>query len=342
MRSSARSISWQQRLSTAWQSHGLLACLLWPLSLLFGMLGSGRRRLYRRGLLQSFRLPVPVIVVGNIFVGGTGKTPLVIWLVQALRRAGFEPGVISRGYGATAQTICTVTADSTAAHVGDEPLLIAQRAGCAVVIGRDRVAAGRRLLRDHPAVNVIISDDGLQHYRLQRTFEIMLFDERGGGNRWLLPAGPLREPMSRRRDATIVNGGSIPASFPPQTMLMQLCGEYAEALSDRTLRRPLRGLTGRILAAAGIGNPQRFFTLLRDSGLTTETMALPDHHVFSAASFAGVEADLILITEKDAVKCAQIDSLKNDPRLWVVPVAARIDDALADQILEKLRGYPTA
>ena len=338
----ARTRNWQDHLTAAWQSRGLTASLLWPISLLFGLLSATRRGMFRCGLLQSFALPVPVIIVGNVVVGGTGKTPLVISLVHALRQAGYVPGVISRGYGAVALAVHAVTPDSVAALVGDEPLLIAQQTGCAVTIGRDRVAAARQLLRDHPTVNVILSDDGLQHYRLQRTFEIVLFDERGGGNRWLLPAGPLREPMSRRRDATVVNGSRIPAKFPPQTMLMQLCGDHAEALSNRTDKQPLRGLSGRILAAAGIGNPQRFFTLLRDAGLVIDTMALPDHHVFSDASFADVEADLILITEKDAVKCVQIDSLKNDPRLWVVPVTARIDAALADQIVEKLRGYPTA
>ena len=325
----------------AWQRRGLLACLLLPVALLFGVLLVVRRFAFRRGWLASHRLPVPVIVVGNVFVGGTGKTPLVLWLVAALRDAGFVPGVISRGYGGQQGRSGAVLADSLPQQVGDEPLLIARRGDCPVFVGRDRVAAARALLAAHPSVNVLVSDDGLQHYRLQRTVEIILFDERGGGNGWLLPAGPLREPMSRRRDFTVVNGAGVPLGFPVDTIRMTLIGHHAEALAQRTRSVPLSSLSGHILAAAGIGHPERFFRMLRDQGLTIDTLALPDHHDFSDNPFAGINADVILITEKDAVKCAEIEALKIDPRLWVVPVAACFDGPLAELIVEKLRGYPT-
>ena len=341
-------------LTSAWQRRGLLACLLWPVSLLFRLLVGLRRRQYLAGWRASTRLPVPVIVVGNIYIGGTGKTPFTIWLVQALRRAGYVPGVISRGYGANATAgapaIRAVSADSVAAEVGDEPLLIARRALCPVVVGRNRVAAARVLLEAYPEVNLILSDDGLQHYPLQRDIEIVLCDARGNGNGWLLPAGPLREPATRRRDFTVVNlaaTAAFPTSLPDAAIRMQLMGEYAERLGDSMQTKALTEFSAvtpapRILAAAGIGNPQRFFSMLLGMGLVFESLALPDHYDFSTNPFAALDAEIILITEKDAVKCSQIETIKNDPRMWVVPVAAQIDDALPHQIVEKLRGHPTA
>ncbi len=309
-----------------------------------------RRRLFLLGWASSTRIRVPVIVVGNIFIGGTGKTPLVIWLVQALRDAGYVPGVISRGYGAQNDAPRAVQAESSPRDVGDEPVLIAHHAACPVMVGRDRVAAAQALLASHPEVNVIISDDGLQHYALQRDVEIVLFDSRGIGNGWMLPAGPLREPKRRHADFTVAHAQTIPSELPRSAMRMQLSGDVAERLADRFQRMPLTAImdfvgvnpTARIVAAAGIGNPQRFFMMLRGAGLDFQAMPLPDHFDFSVNPFADVSADIILVTEKDAVKCMQIEGLKNDPRLWVVPVTARIDGALAEQIVEKLRGRPTA
>jgi tetraacyldisaccharide 4'-kinase len=288
-----------------------------------------------------------VLVVGNIFIGGTGKTPLTIWLAETLLAAGFRPGIISRGHGGAGSAPRPVTADALAGEVGDEPLLIARRTGCPVMVGRDRPAAGRALLAAHPDVNVIISDDGLQHYALQRDIEIVLFDGRGAGNGWLLPAGPLREPVSRKRDFTVVNA---PALTPPLAAAvgaapfrMQLAGQVAERMMARGERIALKDLAGRRLAAAaGIGNPERFFAMLRAQGLAFAAVPLPDHHDFLDQPFAHVDADIILITEKDAVKCGQIENLKNDPRLWVVPVTAQLDAALAEQIVEKCRGCSTA
>lgn len=344
---SSNSSSLETTLTRAWLRRGPLACALWPLSLLFRAVSGVRKLLFRAGLLKSTRLPVPVIVVGNIFIGGTGKTPLTIWLAEALRAAGFNPGIISRGHGGSDSAARAVGPESKASEVGDEPLLIARRTGCPVVVGRDRGAAGRALLAAHPHIDVILTDDGLQHYALQRDIEIMLFDGRGAGNGWLLPAGPLREAPSRRRDFTIVNAPDITPALRQAVggapFRMQLAGEFAEPLLRPGERVPLASLRGkRLVAACGIGNPQRFFTLLRGAGLEVAELALPDHHDFLDRPFAAVDADIILITEKDAVKCAQIENLKNDPRLWVVPVTAQLESALAQQIVEKCRGCSTA
>jgi tetraacyldisaccharide 4'-kinase len=329
----------------------LAACLLWPLSLLFRLAVAVRLALYRFGMLKAERIRVPVIIVGNVYVGGTGKTPLTIWLVEALQGAGYTPGVVSRGHGAQNSGPRAVTSTSVPQEVGDEPVLIAQRTHCPLMVGRNRVAAAQALLILHPQVNVIVSDDGLQHYALQRDVEIVLFDARGAGNGWLLPAGPLREPVSRRCDFTVINSPSRAPVWPRAAIQMRLIGTVAERLQDRSQVMPLASLVTavdpekggrRIAAAAGIGNPERFFGMLRDAGLAFEQIPLPDHFDFAEFSFAGVAADVILITEKDAVKCLHIAALRDDPRLWVVPVTAQIDPMLAEQILEKLRGPPTA
>lgn len=327
--------------------RGLLAWCLLPLACLFGLLAGLRRGFYRLGWLKATRLPVPVIVVGNLFVGGTGKTPMVIFLVEALRAAGYQPGVISRGYGSKESAPQAVTTTSSPQAAGDEPLLIAQRTGCPVMVGRDRAAAAQALLARYPQVDLIISDDGLQHYALGRDVEIVLFDARGGGNGWLMPAGPLREPLSRPRDFTVVNGGQAPG-IEGEVIAMHLVGEIAYALNSPSRTRSLADLANenarglKLVAAAGIGNPARFFGMLERAGLAVETLPLPDHYDYADNPFAAVQADIILITEKDAVKCRTIEALRNDPRLWVVPVTARVDAALPERIVEKLRGFPTA
>jgi tetraacyldisaccharide 4'-kinase len=341
------SSSFASTLERAWLRRGALACALWPLSLLFGAIAGLRAAFYRLGLLRSQRLPVPVIVVGNIFIGGTGKTPLTIWLAEALRAAGFNPGVISRGHGGEGAAPRAVGPDSSAREVGDEPLLIAQRTGCPVVVGRDRAAAGRALLAAWPEVDVLLTDDGLQHYALERDIEIVLFDGRGVGNGWLLPAGPLRERAARRRDFTVINSpapsSQLLRAVGGAPFRMQLVGRVAEPLMPGAAPRALDALGAtRVAAAAGIGNPGRFFALLRAAGVDFTELALPDHHDFLDHPFDGLDADLILITEKDAVKCRQIENLKHDPRLWVVPVTAQLDAALAEQIVEKCRGCSTA
>ena len=336
--------------------RGWLARALWPVSLLFKLLVKLRRYTYAAGWADATRLPVPVIVVGNSFVGGTGKTPFTIWLAQTLIQAGYRPGIISRGYRAEGNHVRLVTGQSKPLEVGDEPVLIATHTGCPVMVGRKRVVAAQALLHQHPEVNVIVSDDGLQHYALKRDIEIMLFDARGIGNGWLLPAGPLREPATRTADFVVVNAlqdnaeasGKLPQL--EQGFRMHLAAGYVYSMRDVSRKQALHEITdggqgsgsADILAAAGIGNPARFFFMLRRAGLSFREMPLPDHYDFTINPFAGVKADIILITEKDAVKCREIDGLKNDPRLWVVPVTAHIDPALAEQILERIRGYSTA
>ncbi len=331
-----------------WLGRSILAILLYPLSLLFRGITTLRQFAYQSGLLKSTKLPVPVIVVGNIFVGGTGKTPIVIWLVQILRDAGFTPGVISRGYGSSNKQPQSVDpCSSQATDVGDEPLLIAIRTQCPLVVCRKRVAAAQYLLAEHPETDIIISDDGLQHYALARDIEILVFDGRGAGNQWMLPAGPLREPPSRRGDFTIINGHNYPAPNNPiytdSMFLMQLKIITAEQLADRSNVKMLSDIKGKITVAAGIGNPARFFASLKEQLPDFEEMPLPDHYSFAENPFRNTASETILITEKDAVKCAQHPELMADHRIWVVPATVEIDNHLLEnKIVEKCREYKTA
>jgi len=324
-------------LARAWQRRGVWAWALAPIALLFGAITAARRLAFARGWRRVERLPVPVVIVGNVTVGGTGKTPTVIALVEALRQAGYTPGVISRGYGVQFEGVRAVTGAASAQQVGDEPLLIARRASVPLWIGRDRPAAARALLAAHPDVDVIVSDDGLQHYRLGRDVELVVFDQRLGGNGFLLPAGPLREPLSRRRDATLINDPNAAtrhAPYPwPDTYALRVLPSAAWQLDQPALKRELITFAGRrVLAAAGIGAPERFFATLRAAGLAIETLALPDHYDYSIDPFATSTAEVILITEKDAVKYGRAD-----PRIWVVPIAAQLDSALLGLVLGKLK-----
>ena len=302
-----------------------------------------RRALYRAGLLHSERLPVPVVVVGNITVGGTGKTPLVIHLARALRALGRHPGIVSRGYRGDAAHVAEVTPGSDPGVVGDEPLLLARRSDCPVFVGRDRVAAARALLARHPRCDLILSDDGLQHYRLDRAVESAVFDERGVMNGWCLPAGPLREPVSRlaQVDAVVLNGIAVsPApSFPGPVFAMRLLDQGFQRLDDPLLKCRAADLAGKTLhAVAGIGAPQRFFDRLRAMELVFTEHAFPDHHGFLAEELA-FDGDAILTTEKDAVKLARLSLLLP---VWVLPVTAETSPDLAAFVLEKIDGRPSA
>jgi tetraacyldisaccharide 4'-kinase len=342
----------EAQLAHAWQRRGALAWGLTPLAAVFAAVSGARRAAFAAGWLKSVRVGVPVVVVGNVTVGGTGKTPTVIALVEALRAAGFSPGVVSRGYGAKIERPTPVTADTPARISGDEPLLIARRTGVPVWVSPDRVAAATALCGAHSDVDVIVSDDGLQHYRLQRDFELVVFDHRLGGNGFLLPAGPLREPLSRHRDATLVNN-PFDRTLPPwpNTFALKLEPGDAWHLANPALRRPLAQFAisapapgqapqdaQRIVAAAGIGSPERFFATLRAAGLAPQTMPLPDHYAYTSNPFADVTADAILVTEKDAVKLGAW----NDARIWVVPVVAALDHRLITLVVEKLRGRSSA
>ena len=327
-------------MTRAWQKRGWLAWLLWPLSLVFGCVAALRRASFSLGLRKSERVGVPVVVVGNVTVGGTGKTPTVIALARALRDAGYHPGIVSRGYGAHVPEPFDVRPDSRATEAGDEPLLIRRRSEAPVVVHPDRVRAARTLLTAHLEVDVIISDDGLQHYRLARDAELIVFDHRLGGNGMLLPAGPLREPLSRRRDATLVNNPydrALPAW--PNTFSLKLATGDAWNVATPSLRRPLAQFAhSRVLAAAGIGSPERFFATLRAQGITPSTRALPDHYRFDSNPFDSDDVDAVLVTEKDAVKC----TAWRDDRLWAVPVEAVLDPRLIALVVEKLRGRTPA
>jgi tetraacyldisaccharide 4'-kinase len=317
-----------------WARRGLLAWALLPIGRVFFFLVALRRLFFWLGIFGAVRLPVPVIVVGNITAGGSGKTPLVLWLIDRLRQRGRRPGVVSRGYGGSAQGVREVGNDSDAAEVGDEPLLIRLRAGCPVVVGRDRVEAARALLAAHDC-DLIVCDDGLQHYWLARDVEIAVVDRRGLWNGWPLPAGPLREPPARLAtvDAVVGNGWDGGAAFR-----MKLEGERFFRLDDRSISCGAGDLAGRRLhAVAGIGEPQRFFDHLTALGLSFDAHAFPDHHRYAAAdlAFAG---DAIVTTEKDAVKCAALASLP----VWVVPVTATVEPDLAQFVLEKIDGRPPA
>ncbi|MDR2195610.1 MAG: tetraacyldisaccharide 4'-kinase [Gallionellaceae bacterium] len=315
-----------------WYRITPLHAILLPISLIFLLLTFARRALYAVGILRSEALPVPVIVVGNITVGGTGKTPLTLWLAQQLIAAGRRPGIISRGFGGDNVAPRAVGSHDDAEAVGDEPLLMARRALCPVWIGRDRAAAGRALLAAHPECDIIISDDGLQHYRLRRDAEIIVVDgKRRFGNGFPLPAGPLRELPSRlkRAAAVVVNGGKI----TPGTYQMQLEGATFYNLRDPALRRSADDFRNMTLhAVAGIGNPRRFFDQLAVFGLRALCHPFPDHYRYTPADLAFADADAILMTEKDAVKCAPFA----DEKCWALRVDAHIDPALIPLILKKV------
>lgn len=325
--------SWLQR---QWFGQRRLVPALWflvPLSWLYAWIAERRRR-----RTQPAHLPVPVVVVGNITVGGAGKTPLTLGIVQALCARGWHPGIVSRGYGSRASAPRPVFPESVAVDVGDEPILLARRSACPVWVGRDRVAAGHALLAAHPEVDLIICDDGLQHYRLARDVELAVFDGRGVGNAWRLPAGPLREPLARLAevDAVVFNGTSdlvLSAARPTFSMQLELGDAYR--LDAPNVRRPLAEFSGTpVFALAGIGNPARFFDALTARGLRVDARPFPDHHAYSPADLAFASKGILLMTEKDAVKCAGL----SPGEIWVVPVDAKLPTGLIELILEKLRG----
>ena len=303
---------------------------------MFGCAVTLRRALYRAGVFPSYRVPVPVIVVGNITAGGTGKTPLVLWLCDYLREHGYTPGIVSRGYGGRGHTTA-VRENASPDVAGDEPVLLAQRSRCPVWVGRDRVAAARALIATNPGCNIIVSDDGLQHYRLQRDFEIAVIDgSRGAGNGLPLPAGPLRESTARLAnvDAVVVTGNSVPPATGAATFAMALEGSGFRNLLNPALRQEAGAFHGkRVHAIAGIGNPERFFDHLRALGLSFAAHAFPDHYAYSQADLDFGDADAIIMTEKDAIKCLRFAREIH----WVLPVDARVDTALGRLILEKMK-----
>jgi tetraacyldisaccharide 4'-kinase len=315
---------------------------------LYGSLAGARRALYRRGWLRAVRLARPVVVVGNLSVGGTGKTPLVLWLVTQLRARGRRPGIVTRGFGGSQRGVRLIDGTADPQLVGDEPVLLARRSGVAVAVGRDRPAAAQLLIDS--GCDVIVSDDGLQHYALARDCEIVVIDgARGLGNGRLLPAGPLRETIARLEavDAIVVNaaggaGGAttagaaevaagVAAAAGLRAPLAGMRLEAREAVALRDGRRqPLAAFSGAsVHAVAGIGNPPRFFALLRAAGIGIEEHALPDHARLSAADICFADRKPVLMTEKDAVKCRDMA----DERHWFVPVDAGFEASAGEVLL---------
>jgi tetraacyldisaccharide 4'-kinase len=320
-------------------SGRVLSLLLAPAAWLYCSVAVLRAAAYRHRWLGSGSAGVPVIVVGNLTVGGTGKTPLVLWLVGHLRRRGLRPGIATRGYGGeAADGPRLVPAHADPLRYGDEPVLLAANGGCPVVAARDRLAAARLLASAH-GCDCVVTDDGLQHYRLRRDCEILVVDGmRGHGNGRCLPAGPLREPRGRgaRADLTIVNG---PGSAPlPGSLGMSLVPGNAVNLYHPGVERPLESFRGETVAAiAGIGNPERFFSMLRGLGLSVQANAFPDHHRFTEADIATLSAHTVLMTEKDAIKCRRWARATH----WLVPVRAEPEAVFAgilDGMLDDWRG----
>ena len=302
MNMAAQQAALHRSLTDAWAHRGALACLLWPLSLLYGALASLRRQLFKLGVFETGRVDVPVIVVGNVVAGGSGKTPVVMALVQHLQRSGRKVGVISRGYGRGQRDCREVLAESSVAEVGDEPVLIQRSTGAKVFVAPARVDAARALLQRHPETELIVCDDGLQHWGLQRDLEICVFDDRGVGNGFLLPAGPLREPWPRMADL-VLHTGKHPAfgGFRAQRMLADHARRAdGSALDLSDLMAPD---AKPLLALAAIAKPEEFFAMLRATGLKlARTDALPDHDDLVSWSKQDHSAYRILCTEKDAVK----------------------------------------
>ncbi|MBK1706409.1 tetraacyldisaccharide 4'-kinase [Halochromatium glycolicum] len=311
---------WRLRLEPEriWYQGHWLGPVLAPLAWLYCRIAALRRRAYQQGWLRSFSVSVPVIVVGNLTVGGTGKTPLVLWMAEYLSGRGYRPGIALRGYRAqrsVAEGPQQVAPDADPLRFGDEAVLLAKRSHCPVVAGRDRVAAAK-VLADQCGCDLVLTDDGLQHYRLRRQLEILVLDgERRLGNGRCLPAGPLREPQERlaTADLVVVNGDANDGHH------ISLAPGAAVNLQDSSLQRPLRSFADETLTAvAGIGHPQRFFRMLEDLGLSVRPIAYPDHHAFRASDLEHWPPGPVLMTEKDAVKCQRFAR----PEHWFVPVTA--------------------
>ncbi len=303
--------AWQQTLLRAWTQRGLLAWLLWPLSLLYGLLIAARTGLYRWGIFTAQRVAAPVVIIGNVVAGGAGKTPVVIALVEHLLQRGIRVGVISRGYGRSTPGCQEVTRQRTAQEVGDEPALIHRRTSAPVFVAKRRIEAGQALLKRHPGTQIILSDDGLQHLALHRDLEIGVFDDRGVGNGFLLPAGPLREPWPRKLDL-VLRSGTLPAfeGFRTQRKLADhaitatgVQVSLASLTDAPTASSETNEATKPLLALAAIAQPEVFFTMLRAKGLTlARTLALPDHYDFKSWLPSEYKGYRLICTEKDAVK----------------------------------------
>ena len=325
-------MSVQSWLNSVWYERGSPPWWLVPLSLAYGSVAAVRRFSYTCGLRRAYRLSCPVVVVGNLTVGGTGKTPLVCWLVAHLTERGYRPGVVTRGYGGSARDVRRIAASDDPLVVGDEPVLLARRTGVPVAVGRNRPAAAQLLVGD--GCDVIVSDDGLQHYAMARDCEVVVIDgDRRFGNGWLLPAGPLRETRGRLAgaDAVVINGGR---ALCEGALSMRLEAKTAVALQGGAVR-PLRTFAGTCVhAVAGIGNPERFFNMLRSGGIEVAGRPLADHARLTREDIEFGDEKSVLMTEKDAVKCASFAGAHH----WYVPVSACFDGGESALLLDTVIG----
>ena len=338
------------QLSQAWLRRGPLALALWPLSWVYGLLWRVRTALYRLGLLSSHKLPVPVVVVGNVVVGGAGKTPTVIALVKHLEAHGLHPGVVSRGHGRQGSAVLEVTPHTPSLQSGDEPALIARHTGVPVFVSPQRVAAAQALLAQHPTVNILVSDDGMQHWALQRDITMVVFDERGTGNGWLLPAGLLREPWPAQpwgpghmlvlqygRSAQAIAPAGAGSSRPLVFEGHKLLAPYAiDATGTQHALPQALAAPALVGAVAGIAQPQRFFSMLQAQGVSLHTtLALPDHapaaalhQALQAAQRQHPHITHWLCTEKDAVKLWEAPQPATPPAIWAIPLVAQLPPEL--------------
>ena len=316
----SRSAYVKHALQQAWLIRGWLACLLWPASQIYRLIIGVRYALYRAGVFKSVRPAVPVLIIGNVVAGGAGKTPLVMALVRYLQDKGLRPGVVSRGYGRLGTSCQEVLTDTPTAESGDEPALIKRVTNAPVFVAVRRADAAMALLKAYPATQLLVCDDGLQHYALERDIEITVFDDRGIGNGWLLPAGPLREAWPAQcnsRMNLVLHTGKTPV-FDGFTSSRQLADHALAADGSRVALSSLRGQA--LVALAGIANPAAFFSMLSASGLhLAQTISLPDHHDFSEFSLAVDAGVTVLCTEKDAIKLFGLPAMAG-VRLLAVPL----------------------
>jgi len=313
--------------------------VLWPASIAFRIAVAARRLAYALRLVRRARAGLPVIVVGNLVVGGSGKTPLAMWIADHLRERGWAPAIVSRGFGGAGEEPREATIASDPGEVGDEPVVLARRTGCPVWVGADRIAVIAAMRRKHPECNAVILDDGLQHYRLARDVEIAVVDARGFGNGFLLPAGPLREPRTRLASVgAVIAHGIDKAEVEPYArgrpvFAMRLAGSELHRVANARDCRAAEAFAGeRVHALAGIGDPERFFRYLESFGVEPVRHPFPDHHSFQAADLEFGDEDPVLMTEKDAVKCKRFAK----PNHWVLPVQARPEPAFGEWLSKEL------
>jgi tetraacyldisaccharide 4'-kinase len=332
------SLSLQHKLAENWWlKRGLWAWAFLDVSVLYGWLAKRRLKAFATGQKRSQKLPVRTIVVGNVIAGGAGKTPVTIAVVDHLLSKGFKVGVVSRGYGRTSEQTAQVTATSNVADVGDEPLLIAQRTGAPVFVHTDRYRAGMALLQAHPDTEVIVCDDGLQHLQLARDVDIIVFDERGIGNGWCLPAGPLREPWPRAHSTAahtihIHTGTTRAAKLPGVHAPRKLADHAINAHGEKITLAELAQSQQPICAIAGIAKPQAFFAMLREAGLNlAHTDALPDHYDFHSYKPNECAGHALICTEKDALKL-----WNTAPHAWAVPLSVELDLAALTQAIQPM------